>query len=257
MFSLKVVMRHLKTVKIHIGKHKTGTTAFQKCLRDNRHVLRAHQIHALPIEIANRMSAVAIRDNLPIPPLQSRDGLMENFSVDEIAQEISDHLAEQKGSVLTISSEHLSYFRTDAEIGRLKEFLPRDIEFEIFVVLRDKASFLNSYKKQVIKSGHGTSADKSSPYYCEPDSWLVNDSAIVELWQRHFKTVTVLDYDPNMIVSDLITAMDLPPALIGTETNINVTPSDMSIYLLVFRRFITLSKLRAKWRKYRRDRKSR
>ena len=212
----------MKKVLLHIGKHKTGSTSFQYFLRKSRKVLEGSGFCVLPLRFGNRIAAVAVRDGLPIPP---RDSLKKSdvIPVDGIAGEIAQFLKDKEFETLVVSSEHLSYFRTSAEIAKMREAFPSELEYSIYLVTRDREDFRISYRDQITSTGHGPSDDPSSPYYCEKDSWLLDDDALIQAWKGEFENVTVLEYSKSGMVQKLGAAMGLPETVLEKEYRLNVT----------------------------------
>ncbi|WP_135502441.1 hypothetical protein [Roseovarius aestuariivivens] len=200
---------------LHIGKHKTGTTSFQKYLTENSAQFAGDGLLFVPMTLANLIAASLIRNRMPIPPVKALAKAGIEPSVAAARDGLQEFLAGRRFRALILSCEHFSYFRDPSEVEALKDLLkdaagvdPRDVS--VCLMLRDPDSFLRSYKRQIVKTGHGTSEDKASPYYCEADSWLLDDTAIKDLWWSHFNRLDVLQYETGDAVFQLCKAMAIP-----------------------------------------------
>jgi hypothetical protein len=187
------------------------------------------------------MAAASIRDDLPIPPLIDARYFQQDLSIEKLAGDVRRFLANRKYDTLIVSSEHFSYFRTAPEIDRLRRILPGDHQVWAFLVLREREDFRVSYLRQTVKTGHGPTEEKTSPYYCGKDSWLLEDDKIIDLWTREVAALQVLDYSRNGIIRKLLAAMELPEDLLEEEVWTNATPSGAVRFLTRMKR-ITRSK---------------
>lgn len=118
-----------QNIYIHIGKHKTGSSSFQMLLEQHSDQLEQQGIAVLPWRLSNLIAAVAVRDNLPIPP---RIG-SQLPSIEQLRQTINQYLQDKPHHTHIVSSEHLSYFRTTEELIRLKYLLPKAEIFKVFL----------------------------------------------------------------------------------------------------------------------------
>ena len=218
---------------VHLGLHKTGTTAFQAALLDRAEDLRRHGVavvsRALPghglilptnaIDLAN----VVLRADLdtPLRRLVPESALSEFRAVGDRA------LAEAVGSpapTLVASSENLSLLRTREEVARLEAVLhPRRVH--AVVVVRDPKAWQDSFRRHQAGAGIPTwSFYPSSCSNLRDDSWLLDHQALVDVLRAGLgpDRVTVLDYDRELaaagsIVPALWRACDLPDDLLGVE----------------------------------------
>jgi hypothetical protein len=213
----------MRTVKLHIGKHKTGTTSFQNYLKDVYGAGGVPDICLVPRKLAIAIVIVCMRDEVPIPPQQTAERKKRSLSFDSVKKEFEAFKRAAAGNTFVISTEHLSYFRTDEEIMRLRSILGHFDEHEIYLALRDKLQFLESYRKQLLKTGHSISTDRTSAYYCEADSWLADDESIMDLWRRNFGNITAIEYDGEDMVNRLASKMGLPVLVTADQYRDNRT----------------------------------
>ena len=206
---------------VHVGIHKTGSTAFQDYLaRWREELLRDHGILVHPgcfYHSHVELSALVIRPALFTPGrwlIQSR-----GFpATEEQMRAVIRHSVESEAPVVVFSIEELCYLRTDAEIETLKTLLaPRRIQ--PVVVLRRPADYLRSYSQTLERIGFVRAARQVEPpssmtaWYTQPDSWLVDYAALVRALERLGDGVppAVVDYDAAVGRDGSIV-----PALLGT-----------------------------------------
>ena len=98
--------------------------------------------------------------------------------------------------------------RSDAEIADIKSlFDGYDVDILPILVLREKDDFLQSYKKQMEKTGHDPSQNPKSAFYVEPDTWLIRFDSIIDAYERGFGKVEVLTYNRDGIITDILARM--------------------------------------------------
>ncbi len=224
-----------QTLYLHIGTHKTGSSSLQYWLGQNRITLGKAGLAFFTgrFEADNHVELFA-------DPMRSE---REAFSKDKYALNgTKDSLKRTEGlfakfkklnreSTLIASTEGLSLLRYDDEIERLKAILgSENLTVKIILVVRDKADFLESFRKQILKHPERElSADPSSINYVEPDSWLANYEEIKAVWSRHFgaDAMTVIDYDAEMardgdVLPAVLRAMEVPAAMLPAPGSVRV-----------------------------------
>jgi len=130
----------VKTVYLHIGMHKTATTAIQVCLRENQKAL-ASLGYAMPRSGASGTThnniAFSIR-NLPrYDP--------EKGGIDELVDELSTSSYDR----FIISAEALDHLNGE-QIGLLRQKLS-NFDFKIVVFLRRQVEWLQSEWSEMVK----------------------------------------------------------------------------------------------------------
>lgn len=204
----------MKKIKVHIGKHKTGTTSFQKYLSDNSDILYYNRTVVVPRYLSRLVAAAVIREELPIPPLKALKNRGYDISLGKACAELADFFADSDADNVVFSEEHFSYFREQSEIDKFiwiieNSLLADKSQIKVYLVLRDRESFRISYRNQIIKAGHGESEDKNSPYYCKTDSWLLDDKAIINLWKNNFDEFFIIYYKKTDMVKILCQEMSI------------------------------------------------
>lgn len=220
---------------VHVGTHKTGTTAFQRYLTQWRtELLLEHDIlvHRGLFDPSHyELGVLAIRPSLETPGrwLFRRSG--SAATEDDLRAAVRRTVEADVPTVL-FSTEDLTYLRTDEEADALTELLsPRVIE--PLVVLRKPEDFLPSYGATLQRMGFPAAAqDHDSAAYVATDSWLADYPALLRTLQRLAGSgaPTVIDYDRVMsldgsVIPALWDAMGLPREELypGWEQQVSVT----------------------------------
>jgi hypothetical protein len=203
-----------KTVVLHIGLPKTATTSFQHFSARNRGSLRRQGSDYFISEVDHGYNHIelylaSIRGNIA-----TMEALRRDFDLDELQERARERikifLAHSKVLKHIFSCEGLSFLRTDSEMERLKLLFPSGISFRVIFVERDKAEWLESWKRQILgKPGRQLSNTPNSTMYVEPDTWLTDFEGLKETWSRHFDDFTCLQYTPDGMVKKLYNAMGL------------------------------------------------
>lgn len=192
---------HAGQALVHIGTHKTGTTSFQNWAAASRLPLAAAGVtwlegrlgasHAevpmLTIDADRSLAMRAVHPDWCLPAWQ--------------AEARADIQAQSgaAGERLLISSEALSYARRPQEVERLAELVaPRRLA--VVGVLRERISYLRSYRRTLIGMGFEPSRHQGSFAYVEDDSWLLDYEAMLGAYREALgdDAVTALDYEAEM-----------------------------------------------------------
>jgi hypothetical protein len=213
-------------VVLHIGVHKTGTTAVQAWAHANRNELRdrcgiavfegqfdpghAIELPVLCMRPDRNMNARAKHPDWCLPAWQA-----------DARAYVEAQLATAAPTIFC-SAEGLSQLRHADELAVLKELLgPRQVD--VIVMLRDRDDFLRSYRQSIQARGHRPSRYPDSFAYVEPDSWVADFEGLVAAYREAFgaEHVTVLSYEdalgtyrstiPAVAQAAGIAPADLPP----------------------------------------------
>jgi hypothetical protein len=211
----------MKTVYIHFGPHKTGTTSIQRACVNSRDLLRNHGMSYyqgfFPTGNHREIAFCVLRDSLEWSG-------RKKFRVDKklMLTNVKARITEQFQYIdtLIVSAEALSYVRTQKELDALRKlFSDADRLIPVFA-RRDRASWLNSYRHQVLqKQGHARSRSADSAYNLEDDSWLANHDDLLVLLKQNFRDLIVLEYQSNM-VAVFSAAIGLPQTLPEYQLNV-------------------------------------
>ncbi|MEQ8757964.1 MAG: hypothetical protein RID09_31210 [Coleofasciculus sp. G1-WW12-02] len=130
----------MTTVYLHIGTHKTGTSAIQKLLLNNREQLLSKGLF-LPLSKGSHHKLIQKNDN-------DKDYGLNAEKWEALLQEIRS----QESNNIVISSE--DFFRLDSGlIPKLKDYLS-NYETKIIVYLRRQDNYLISLYCQAVKTAH-------------------------------------------------------------------------------------------------------
>ena len=173
---------------VHIGQHKTGTSSIQHYLRDHKDELRDRGYYVPDTLVGfdapskfilnvyalaeNRYSGAKTR---LLKELNST--FFERLEINLIA-DIRRHytLAQQQHCHSMVwSNEGLYLLNSVSEYQKLTAlFKPYSSRIVSVCCFREKADYLNSYRKQQLKQGLTTSAEPDSYRNLSEDSWLTD-----------------------------------------------------------------------------------
>jgi hypothetical protein len=215
-----------KTAAVHVGLHKTGTTAFQEALD-----LAAGELLDLDVQVMQYFGPL-YRDT-PVSQAFDLANAVVRLDIDAYfrlrAPEslLASVLEESERSVrayaaaesrhLVASMESLSLISSTAEVERLVELLaPRKVT--VVLVLREREAFLKSLRLQVERLGLPTASEfHDSCLYLEDDTWLADFERMVATFVAVLGEdgVVVVDYDETVardgsVVPTLWQAAGLP-----------------------------------------------
>lgn len=214
-----------KEMILHIGLHKTATTSFQAVMHKHRQDfvdagIDPYQTRKCLVDARARHGDIAfsvIRNGvLDIEPGHVLYDFDQAKCFERTRTELVAYLDKSDSKRFLISTEALSYLRTQREIEALKTlFADRIDKFRIVLVLRDKNEWLQSYRNQIIKGSITPSSNPSSAFYLNGDNWLTDFDALIDVYRRGFGEVQVLHYDKQDMVGALARHMGVS---IGADT---------------------------------------
>ena len=184
---------------LHIGTHKTGTTAFQAALRRSRESLRAAGVHVVAdmesgqcLSLANE----AVRETLIFPARTGNPDLLLPEARRYARRWLREQFASEHPRVIA-SHEALSFVRTEAEVRRIKRLMAGR-RVTVIVVLRDPVAYARSFAEQLASMGFASESRYASSFMnVSPRSWLLDTDRLLAVYRRVFgrRSVIVLDYD--------------------------------------------------------------
>lgn len=182
----------MATLHLHIGMHKTGTTAFQ-------HGCEAARGELEKAGFAYHRDDLFMGDNHSYFRL-----LLEHRDPRELERAIRDAFAENKCSDYIISGEDLSYLEM-RNVALLKSIF-RDYftEVRVYAVLRPPIAYMHSATQQILKDPRSNIETLFSRWDVTP-SYERRFHPFIDL----FGTVTFLPYGPAA-PRDLAQAMGIP-----------------------------------------------
>ncbi len=175
----------------HIGHGKTGTSAFQTYLTQNKQFLSANGIF-YPTKINLSHKTKTFHGNLNVRdknwPLQLND--------------FSKMLDFQKYKKIIYSSENIFWYFDDNVLELIEKFVKLE-KTKFFIVLRDPVAMLISSYSQAIKTG--TFLSNIEDYYEVHEHHLHRAALIIEMFEKHNLNFCVYNYtvEKNNIVRTL------------------------------------------------------
>ncbi|WP_271439664.1 hypothetical protein [Pontixanthobacter luteolus] len=220
---------------LHIGTHKTGSSSLQHYLGAQRKTLAGHGFSYFTgaYEPDNHVEffAVAMRAEREAFSRAKYGIEQTDYALAAAAANFQEFRQATQKQALIVSTEGLSLLRHDDEMERLKTILDAEtLDIVPILVLRDKAAFLDSFRKQILKhADRELSDDPASINYVGQDSWLADFGAIKSLWRKHFgeDALRIIDYDQAMerdgdVLPAALKAMDLPESFIPVAGSVRV-----------------------------------
>jgi hypothetical protein len=206
------------TIALHIGVHKTGTTALQAALADARPELKAHGVLYPGRRKAHHGAATAI-----LARESSWAGQVQPPPDPRVFERVARTARRHRGRVV-ISSE--GFCEADDQVAEhIVTALGRD-RTHVVVALRRLSDLLYSSWQQYLKAGRTRPYDKWLTAILDPDYdgsvtpsfWRRNDhGAVVQRWARLLgpRNVTVLileDVSQEALFVSFAELLGLPPA---------------------------------------------
>lgn len=154
----------MKTLALHIGMHKTGTSSIQATLRDfddgrTRYLQLGSENHSIPVYTIFSERRHAYNVHRRIGWSTEQIDLFAEQSEALLAREL-----EMDRETLLISGEDISVLRA-TEVERLKDVLLKHVDrVRVLAYVRDPVSYAASALQQIIKSGHADPAVPSPRY---------------------------------------------------------------------------------------------
>jgi len=150
----------MKTLYIHIGDAKTGSSTIQKYCTKNRLDLLNNGIDYIPLGllankgIAQHKFAFFINSDRKDYPLKTAS----------IFDELRSYILTSDLDKFVISSEGFCSLRSEDEILTLKELMPQNIDIKIVAYLRNPCEWIESWYCQVVKNKPYTKANFNDFY---------------------------------------------------------------------------------------------
>lgn len=192
---------------IHIGYHKTGTTAIQNFLFNNRKKLLDNNIlypeigllpnKSHPLLPFNHMMGV-IPQNVP-PWYRALDKPIQSSL--EVLKRLRDEIDKSKCNKVIISSEEFVYLSIHSETLQLLEMIREvfyDFKIRIICYVREPIDFLLSFYNQIIK---GTGTAKFSDFVTSLlECNVFNYIEVIQYWEKVFgkDNISINYYDKSI-----------------------------------------------------------
>jgi hypothetical protein len=192
----------MKHIYLHIGTHKTGTTSIQSFLQKESKLLSDNGFKFYDgIHLKNNHVELFLavmnesRDSFSRDKFNIGD---QNEYLNIVTEKVQSFITDTTSPKLILSTEGLSLLRFPAEFDKLKSILQAERnKISVILYLRNKADFLESYKKQIKKRDRSFSENPKSVYYVENDTWLIDYDDLVNKYSDAFgrENLIILDYD--------------------------------------------------------------
>ncbi len=217
----------MRTLYIHVGTHKTGTTSLQQYLFDHQETLKRSKFklitetHRNYGEIASCMGFAhsILRNGLQTVArmigAMSASTSFRSFISRRRLRRMLRRLPENSSAIL--SSEALSFARTAEETSRLRKiFLGLDLRIISVVCFRNESDWRLSWENEL----HTWSDRMHQNFGDEMDDirgdWYFDKKSILAFWQQ-FGDVRCVDFDQSVaeagsVLPGLLTALDAPIA---------------------------------------------
>ena len=184
----------MKQLLIHIGTHKTGTTAIQNALRANRKLLA--QNGCAYVDEAYELSR-----RLKEPGLAGSEFVAVKNKFNDLVNRVS-------GNRVIFSSEQFAgtilknYTDSSFIAERLKDIFPEH-SISVIVYFRRQDRFIESAYAQFIQQGQSWSFDRFRDF---ADFYKFDWNIVVDNYRQYFQSVDVHIYDRSKLTgSDVVT----------------------------------------------------
>jgi len=217
-----------KTLLVHAGTHKTGTTSFQRFIAKNQELLIENGVTPI-VEIRNgeidgncitfahhiiRAELITIARKLGDAQSHTTEEAIKYFS------KLARTVEQAKTKCLLISAEALCFARTSGEHHRLNALRHiANVDIIPIIATRSQDAWRASWRDQILK--HPQTAELvTGDENCLTGEWYFDLDSIKDFWHR-YSDVRVVDYDQAIRSEG-----DIIPALLRTmEINLNIDNS--------------------------------
>lgn len=209
--------KYFKTIFLHIGLEKTGTTTLQEVLWHNRKELEKHGIilpyflgknhMQLALLSAGRRVTVDLQNHLKLTNEKKYDNFISGFP-SEFEKNISRSVKEASAvKSLILTNEHLSSrVKNVEEAAILKKLLsPFGDTIRIIIYLRRQDSYLVSLYSEFVKSG----GRKSFQEWLASFNYInLNWNEVTEVWSTVFgkENITIRPFEKKELKNDDLVA---------------------------------------------------
>lgn len=218
--SLSFNTGNLKKIFIHIGLPKTGTSAIQNFLYNERSELKKHGI-LYPESITSlnfdRSGKIIIMKNPKnffdhnyLADIQNYPIINHDLFYNKLAAEI---LENNNCENLILSSENL-YFADDKLLSKLKNLF-KGLDIKIIFTKRNYYEWLDSYYYEKIYSGRETNGFSHFFHELLKNNFLPFDKIILR-WKKIFGSENFLEtcYEDKNFITNILTMFQIPKKII-------------------------------------------
>jgi hypothetical protein len=229
----------MKTLYLHVGTHKTGTTSFQQFLFDQREHLIQNGISphiedgSPSMQSGNSLEFAHyfVRSSLnTVVRATSKAHIHSSIEFDRYVHAFRTHFMNCPTAGYLVSAETLCFLRTRAERTKLHALgAALNAQIVPIIVFRNDREWRASWQHQ-LESVPFVRSIMSDPKFKIIDDWYFDKEAILKFWSRVGK-VRVVDYDEAMgvdgdIVRALLNTLEIPcPPDASYRLNQRVSPA--------------------------------
>jgi len=231
-------MRFKKTLFIHIGTGKTGTTSIQKYLKENSEFINyKYNLNYCKSGRGDSINHRALDFNSVNNNLSSYKKVVANINL--LINEINQHNSKYH----LISDENFPGLNS-REIELYKKKLGGKFNIKVIVYLRRQDKYLESWYKQVIKTG-SYATDVNILFSQLFKRGILNYYDLVKSWADIFEkeNVIVRLYEKNLLINqnvidDILYAIlnDCPAGTLNYKENLSLNASSIILIKKIFKK---------------------
>lgn len=228
-----------KTVYLHIGMFKTGTTTLQDFLNINKDQLENYGFfvprgemdfhHLIPISIMNKICSTTL--NFKIIP---------KYSFEYYVSQLQNQIVSTKCKNIIISSEffcdfvHPQHKDSLNSLSLVLKNIFSDLNVKVIIYLRSPHSFIYSFYKELIKGGSSSTLSEFLHWCIDNKSYHLYQSQLLEYYENIFgsdaliiNTYSRQSLLNNDIVSDFLDIIhcDFPYTVPINDRNVSISDS--------------------------------
>lgn len=221
-----------KTLFLHIGTHKTGTTSIQAYLRDNAEAIERSGI---AVRLENRANGESDANNMDFAHVILRESLMTGQRIRmgfprqslwtrvKFIRQFRRYLRSQDNKNVVVSAEALCFARTALERILVRACIASTgFRIKTILVKRNLDDWKSSWLNQLQKDAPVRAYLESTEIPDRIDKpWYFQFGAIVRFWQK-FGNVIIICYDKEMQRCGSIIPAFLKTLNVTTNGNVEI-----------------------------------
>lgn len=205
-----------KTILLHVGAHKTGSTTIQQTFYANREILKKNGISYLSANNADQIFCIHFTRRQDYGAIfKPVGGLSPAERVEKRVAEVRRDIETAETDVIALSSENFSVLSKSGLI-RLRDFLAPYGDISVVYFYRDLVPWLASHSQQLAKAG---TVDRPLPYGKGITRLYQIPKQLIEVFGA--ENVTMRNFDDAVkagLLDTVITGFDVPTmAQMGIE----------------------------------------
>lgn len=226
-----------KRIFLHIGLHKTGSSAIQKSLHESRALLKTHGILYPDLGVNHSHRIVSAFCNNPESyHLNIRRGIsgpyLDEFNLNT-RQRLQVALNAPEFDSIVLSGEGMGWLPTEGVQALRKACEGRDRQFRLIAYLRDAPSMIASVIQERVKHGGELPADVTDDAWLGYRRWL---DSYIEVFGKDsfvFKKYEPASTTPDELLSGFFSAIEHPEISgVVTPVRTNLSLSAPAVHIL-------------------------